>query len=93
MFCLVLIKFFYMWELFAWSSHYFSLYFNFIKNGNLSAVWRIQTLSQCKSKVIHASLSFLVLSQVCMGFMFEKKKNHTLNLILSGHLGAHPQLL
>lgn len=82
-----------MWELFAWSSYYFSLYFNFIKNGNLSAVWRIQTLSRCKSKVIHASLSFLVLSQVCMAFMFEEKKNHILNLILSGHLGVHPQLL
>lgn len=63
-----------MWELFAWSSYYFSLYFNFMKSRNLSAVWRIQTLSQCKSKVIRASLSFLVLSQVCMAFMFEEEK-------------------
>lgn len=59
---------------FAWSLYYFSFSFNFIKNGSLSAVWRIQTLSQCKSKVIHASLSFLVLSQVCMAFMFEEEK-------------------
>lgn len=68
------IKVFYIWELFAWSSYSFSLYFYFINNRNLSAVWRIQTLSQCKSKVICASLLFLVLSQVCMAFMFEEEK-------------------
>lgn len=55
----------------------------------------MNTLSQRKSKVIDAFLCllFLFLSHVSKAFMFGEKKNHILNLILSGHLGAHPQLL